>query len=123
MYDIETNEVQVCSTCSSVSAKMTTAIQQNVLRLSLEQTLLDEDITIYSGFLDELKEKFNIVIQNKQNSFDETFYIHDKFIIKKYTGETRYTSEQQGTTLPAIVSEKVAASFVTIKFSSVEQTT
>tara|TARA_B110000438_G_scaffold163134_1_gene156165 strand:+ start:334 stop:720 length:387 start_codon:yes stop_codon:yes gene_type:complete len=123
MYDIETNEVQVCSTCSSVSAKMTTAIQQNVLGLSLEQTLLDEDIAIYSGFLDESKEKFNIVIQNKQNSFDETFYIHDKSIIKKYTGETRYTSEQQGITLPTIVSEKVTASFVTIKFSSVEQTT
>ena len=96
MYDIETNEVQVCSTCTSVSVKMTTPMQQNVLGLSLEQTLLDDDIAIYSGFLDESKEKFNIVIQNKQNSFDETFYIHDKSIIKKYTGETRYTSEQQG---------------------------
>ena len=124
MYDVETNEVQVYaySTCSSVSAKMTTPMQQSVLGLSLEQTLLDDDITIYSGFLDESEEKFNIVIQNKRHSFDETFYIHDKSIIKKYTGETGYTSEQQGTTLPSIVSQQVDVSSVTIKSSSVEQT-
>ena len=124
MYDIETNEVQVYaySTCGSVSAKMTTPMQQSVLGLSLEQTLLDDDIAIYSGFLDESEEKFNIVIQNKRHSFDETFYIHDKSIIKKYTGETRYTSEQQGTTLPAIASQQVDVSSVTIKSSSVEQT-
>ena len=95
MYDVETNEVQVYaySTCGSVSAKMTTLMQQSVLGLSLEQTLLDDDIAIYSGFLDESEEKFNIVIKNKRYSFDETFYIHDKSIIKKYTGETGYTSE------------------------------
>jgi hypothetical protein len=55
MYDVETNEVQVYaySTCSFVSAKMTTPMQQSVLGLSLEQTLLDDDIAIYSGFLNE----------------------------------------------------------------------
>ena len=113
MYDLETNEVQVYaySTCGSISAKMTTPMQQSVLGLSLEQTLLDDDIAIYSGFLDESEEKFNIVIQNKRHSFDETFYIHDKSIIKKYTGETGYTSEQQGTTLPAIVSQQVDCIF------------
>jgi hypothetical protein len=64
MYDIKTNEVQVYaySTCGSVSAKRTTSMQQNVLGLSLEQTLLDDDIAIYSGFLDESEEKFNIAI-------------------------------------------------------------
>jgi len=87
-------------------AKMTTPMQQSILGLSLEQTLLDDDISIYSEFLNESEEKFNIVIQNKRNSFVETFYIHDKSIIKKYTGETRYTSEQQGTTLPVIVSQQ-----------------
>ena len=97
-------------------------MQQSVLGLSLEQTLLNDDITIYSGFLDESEKKFNIVIQNKRNSFDETFYIHDKSIIKKYTGETRYTLEQQGTTLPAIVSPQVDASSVEINSSSVQQT-
>ena len=67
MYDVETNEVQVYaySTCGSVSSKMTTPMQQSVLGLSLEQTLLDDDIAIYSGFLDKSEEKFNIVIQNK----------------------------------------------------------
>jgi len=124
MYDIETNKVQVYaySTCGSVSAKMTTPIQQSVLGLSLEHTLLDDDIAIYSGFIDESEEKFNIVIQNKRHSFDETFYINDKSIIKKYTGETGYTSEQQGTTLPAIVSRQVDVSYVTIKSQSVQQT-
>lgn len=64
MYDIETNEVQVqaYSKCGSISAKMTTPLQQSVLGFSLEQTLLDDDIAIYSGFLDESGEKFNIVI-------------------------------------------------------------
>ena len=54
MYDIKINEVQVYaySTCGSVSAKMTTPIQQSVLGLSLDRTLLDDDIAIYSGFLD-----------------------------------------------------------------------
>jgi hypothetical protein len=124
MYDVETNEVQVYvySTCSSVLAKMTTPMQQSVLGLSLEQTLLDDDIAIYSGFLDESEEKFNIVIQNKRHSFDETFYIHDKSIIKKYAGETGYTSEQQGTTLPAIVSRQIDVSSVTINSQGVEQT-
>ena len=123
MYDIKTNEVQVhaYSTCGSVSVKMTTQMQQSVLGLSLEQTLLDDDITIYTGFLDESEEKFDIVIQNKRHSFDETFYIHDKSIIKKYTGETGYTSEQQGTTLPAIIPRQVDVSSVKIKSSSVEQ--
>jgi hypothetical protein len=38
MYDVETNEVQVYAyfTCGSVSAKMTTPMQQSVLGLSLE---------------------------------------------------------------------------------------
>tara|TARA_B110000444_G_scaffold244534_1_gene264085 strand:- start:422 stop:625 length:204 start_codon:yes stop_codon:yes gene_type:complete len=67
MHDIKTNEVQVqaYSTCGSILAKMTTPMQQSILGLSLEQTLLDDDIKIYSGFLDESEEKFNIVIQTK----------------------------------------------------------
>ena len=107
-YNIKTYEVQVqaYSTCGSVSAKMTTPMQQSVLGLSTEQTLLDDRVAIYSGFLDESDEKFNIAIQNKRHSFSETFYINDKSIIKKYTGETGYTSEQQGTALPTITSEQ-----------------
>jgi hypothetical protein len=98
MYDVDTYEVQVqaYSTCGSISAMLTTSTQQSILGLSAEQTLLDDRVAIYSGYLDESDEKFNISIQNKQNSFDETFYIYDKSIIKKYTGDTGYTSEQQG---------------------------
>ena len=100
MYDIDTYQVQVqaYSTCGSISAKITTPTQQSILGLSINQTLLDDRVAIYSGYLDESDEKFNISIQNKRDSFDETFYIYDKSIIKKYTGDTGYTSEQQGTT-------------------------
>jgi len=108
MYDVDTYEVQVqaYSTCGSISAKMTTPTQQSILSLSMDQPLLDDMITVYSGFLDESDEKFNISVQNKKQSFDETFYIHDKSIIKKYIGETGYTSEQQGTSLPTVTSEQ-----------------
>ncbi len=108
-YNIKTYEVQVqaYSTCGSVSAKITTPIQQSVLGLSTEQPYLDDMITIYSGFLDDSDEKFHIAIQNKKQSFTETFYIHDKSITKKYTGSTGYTSEQQGTALPTITSEQI----------------
>ena len=108
-YNIKTYEVQVqaYSTCGSVSAKMTTPMQQSILGLSTEQPYLDDMITIYSGFLDESDEKFHISVQNKKQSFTETFYIYDKSITKKYTGSTGYTSEQQGTALPTITSEQI----------------
>jgi hypothetical protein len=108
-YDIDTYQVQVqaYSTCGSVSAKITTPMQQSILGLSTEQPYLDDMITIYSGFLDESDEKFHISVQNKKHSFTETFYIHDKSITKKYTGITGYTSEQQGTALPTITSEQI----------------
>ena len=98
-YDVDTYEVQVqaYSTCGSISAKITTPTQQSILGLSVEQTLLDDRVAIYSGYLDESDEKFNISIQNKRDSFSETFYINDKSITKSYTGETGYTSQQQGT--------------------------
>jgi hypothetical protein len=85
---------------------MITPMQQSILGLSTEQPLLEDMITVYSGYLDESDEKFNISIQNKRDSFDETFYIHDKSIIKKYIGETGYTSEQQGTSLPTVTSQQ-----------------
>jgi hypothetical protein len=107
-YDIDTYQVlvQAYSTCGSVSAKMTTPTQQSILGLSTEQPLLGNMITIYSGFLDESDEKFNISVQNKRDSFSETFYIYDKSIIKKYTGATGYTSQQQGTSLSTVTSEQ-----------------
>ena len=99
MYNIDTYEVlvQAYSTCGSISAKITTPTQQSILGLSMDQTLLDDRVAIYSGYLDESDEKFNISVQNKRDSFSETFYINDKSITKSYTGETGYTSQQQGT--------------------------
>ena len=98
-YNINSYEVlvQAYSTCGSISAKMTTPEGQSILGLSMDQPLLDDRIVVYSGTLDESDEKFNISIQNKRDSFTETFYIHDKSITKSYTGETGYTSQQQGT--------------------------
>ena len=103
-YDVDTYEVKVqaYSTCGSISAKITTPTQQSILGLSTDQQFIHSNIAVYSGFLDESDEKFNISIQNNRNSFTETFYIYDKSITKKYTGETGYTSEQQGTALPTI---------------------
>jgi LPXTG-motif cell wall-anchored protein len=63
----------------------------------MNQPLLDENIVIYSTYLEESDKKFRIVLENDRNSFDETFYIHDKSIIKTYKGYSHYTSEQQGT--------------------------
>jgi sugar lactone lactonase YvrE len=107
-YNINTFEVQVhaYSTCGSIQTKMTTPMQQSILELSTDQPLLDDRIAIYSGFLDESEEKFNISIQNKRNSFTETFYIYDKSISKSYIGDTGYTSEQQGTQLPTVTSKQ-----------------
>ena len=98
-YNINSYEVlvQAYSTCGSISAKMTTPEGQSILSLSMDQPLLDDRIVVYSGYLDESEEKFNISIQNKRHSFTETFYINDKSITKSYTGETGYTSQQQGT--------------------------
>ena len=107
-YDTLTHEVQVhaYSTCGSIQTKMTTPMQQSILGLSTDQPLLDDRIVVYSGFLDESDEKFNISIQNKRDSFSETFYIYDKSITKKYSGDTGYTSEQQGTSLPTVTSKQ-----------------
>jgi len=97
MYNIDTYEiqVQVASTCGSISAKITTPMQQSILGLSEDDTLLGDGVAIYSGYLDGSDEKFNISIQNKRDSFIDTFYINDNSIIKKYSSGTGYTSEQQ----------------------------
>jgi len=107
-YDIETYHVLVnaYSTCGSISAKMTTPTGQSILGLSTDQPFIDDMIIVYSGTLDEHDDKFNISIQNKRDSFSETFYIHDKSITKSYTGDTGYTSEQQGTALPTVATEQ-----------------
>ena len=98
-YDINSYEVLVnaYSTCGSISAKMSTSNGQSILGLSTNQPFVDEKIIVYSGHLNELVDKFTILLENKRHSFDDTFYIHDKSILQKYLGTTGYTSEQQGT--------------------------
>ena len=105
-YDIDTYQVLVnaYSTCGPIVAKMSTPEGRSILSLSMDQPLLDDRIVVYSVYLDESDDKFNILIQNKRDSFTETFYIHDKSIIKQYTGVTGYSSEQQGTPLPTVTS-------------------
>jgi len=104
MYDVDTYEVQVqvSSTCGSISAKMTTPMQQSILGLSVDEILNDSGIAVYSGYLNGSDEKFNLSIQNKRDSFTDTFYIDDNSIIKKYSGNTGYTSEQQDSFSPIL---------------------
>ena len=108
-YNIETFElvVQAYSTCGPIVSKVTTPDETGILGLSINQPLLDEKIAIYSTYLKESDEKFRITLENDRNSFDETFYIHDKSIIKTYKGYSHYTSEQHGTiyTQPEPISE------------------
>ena len=98
-YDIETFElaVQAYSSCGPITSKVFTSTELGTLGLSMNQPLLDENIVIYSTYLEESDKKFRILLENDRNSFDETFYIYDKSIIKTYKGYSHYTSEQQGT--------------------------
>ena len=97
-YNIESLEVSVnaYSTCGPISAIMKTSNQQDILSLSTEQPLLDQNIAIYSGYLDKSDESFRIMLENDRHSFDKIFYVHDKSIIEEYSGTTGYTYERQG---------------------------
>ena len=97
-YDIETNDVEVLaySTCGAINAKIVTAGTQKILGLSMDQPYLDEQKTVYNGKISPDDTKFTILVENKRDSFDETFYVTDSSIIREYGTGTGYTSEQQG---------------------------
>ena len=97
-YNAESYQVQVqaYSTCGGISAIMTASGQQNILSLSTDQPLLDQNIAIYSGYLDQSDESFRIMLENDRHSFDKIFYVQGESLNEKYTGTTGYTSEQQG---------------------------
>jgi hypothetical protein len=97
-YSIDTNLVtlQAYSTCGTIFASITTESGKQVMGLSMEQPLIDENIVMYSATLDEGVEYFTINVHNNKNTFDETYYPHGNDITKSYTGETGYTSAQQG---------------------------
>ena len=108
-YDIESFELTVhaYSTCGSIISKVFTSNNVSLLGLSTNQSLLDEFIAIYSIQLEESDKKFKITVANDRNAFAESFYIYDKSIIKKYTGNTGYTSEQQNTESSTITSNQL----------------
>jgi len=107
-FSEDTNIVtlQAYSTCGTISAKITTEFGRQVMGLSMEQPLIDENIVMYSATLPEGITDFTINLHNNKNTFDEKYYPHGNDITKSYTGETGYTSEQQGMALPTITSEQ-----------------
>ena len=107
-YDVDTYQVlvQAYSTCGPIKAKITTSTDQSILGMSTDQPLLDDNIIIYSTFLDESDKKFTLYLENKRVSFTDTFNINGKSILKSYTGDTGYTSIQEGTSLPVLTSEQ-----------------
>ena len=97
-YDLESHRVEVhaYSTCGTISAEVITSNAKQLLGLLMDQPYLNEKIIVYSAYLDESVDSFTINLTNKRNTFSEKFFIHDKSILKTYSGTTGYTSEQQG---------------------------
>ena len=123
-YDVDTYQVlvQAYSTCGPIKAKITTLTGQSILGMSADQPLLEDNIIIYSTFLDESDKKFTISLENKRVSFTDTFNINDKSIIKPYTGDTGYTSQQEGTSLPVLTSEQTTTELQLTEIVSEEMT-
>ncbi len=97
-YDIESELVSVkaYSTCGAISVKVSTPNGQRILGLSSDQPYLDEQMVVYSGQISKESKKFTVLLENNRHYFDETFYIKDSSILRKYFLETAYTSEQEG---------------------------
>jgi len=85
------------STCGTINSKVMTSTGSQIMKLSLEQPYLDDNIVVYSTTIDDAIDDFTIMINNKKNTFDEKYYPHGSDLIKIYTGDTGYTSHQQGT--------------------------
>ncbi|MDC4212382.1 MAG: hypothetical protein MT333_03910 [Candidatus Nitrosopumilus limneticus] len=77
---------------------------------------------IYSIFLEESDKKFTLYLENKRVSFTDTFNINGKSILKSYTGDTGYTSQQEGTSLPVLTSEQTTTELQLTEIVSVEMT-
>ena len=98
-YSVDTNLVtlQAYSTCGTISASITTDFGSQAMGLSMEQPLIDDNVVLYSTVLPEGITDFTISLNNKKNTFDEKYYPHGSDLNQSYTGETMYTSAQQGT--------------------------
>ena len=95
----DTNFVDILaySTCGSISAQLTTEYGRSTAGLSLEQPFIDDEITVYTGILRDDIKKFTVKMENKRNSFEDTFVINECKTTKRYSQTTGYTSSQQGT--------------------------
>ena len=89
--------LKVQSTCGTITSKVMTDSGFQSMKLSLEQPYLDDNIAVYSVALDDTIEDFTVLVNNKKNTFDQKFYPHGSDLIRTYTGDTKYTSTQQGT--------------------------
>ena len=90
-------DILAYSTCGSISAQLTTEYARSTAGLSLDQPFIDDEITIYTGILrDDIKE-FTVKMENKRNSFEDTFVINECKATKQYSQTTGYISSQQGT--------------------------
>lgn len=97
-YDIATNEVQTIaySTCSKVKVELISDSGRQILGLSEIQPFLEEKRVVYSGILPRDSNSFTILVTNERNEFSEKFFIKGDSVLKQYSGETGYTSAQQG---------------------------
>ena len=95
----DTNSVDILaySTCGSISAQLTTEYGRSTAGLSLDQPFIDDEITVYTGILRDDIKKFTVKMENKRNSFEDTFVINECKTTKRYSQTTGYTSSQQGT--------------------------
>ena len=90
-------DILAYSTCGSISAQLTTEYGRSTAGLSLDQPFIDDEITVYTGILRDDIKKFTVKMENKRNSFEDTFVINECKTTKRYLQTTGYTSSQQGT--------------------------
>jgi len=90
-------DILAYSTCGSISAQLTTEYGRSIAGLSLDQPFIDDEITVYTGILRDDIKKFTVKMENKRNSFEDTFVINECKTTKRYSQTTGYASSQQGT--------------------------
>ncbi|MED5270047.1 MAG: integrin alpha, partial [Pseudomonadota bacterium] len=83
-------DILAYSTCGSISAQLTTEYGRSTAGLSLDQPFIDDEITVYTGILRDDIKKFTVKMENKRNSFEDTFVINECKTTKRYSQTTGY---------------------------------
>jgi TusA-related sulfurtransferase len=65
--------------------------------LHTTQDFVGDNVVVYSATIDDEVKKFTVNFENRRNTFSETIFLDGSDITKTYTGNTEYTSVQQGT--------------------------